>query len=123
MSETNHLPDTLPPVHVTVQGDMHIHVRDNPEPLNQREQDIMDALGDRTLTAEELAKRAGYKADGYFRSLLSRLRKRGLLLNLRPGYQRASLSSGLLDRGRFPMRSAEAGGASQGGSPGRGWRR
>jgi hypothetical protein len=69
---------------------MHIHVRDNPEPLSQREQDIMDAIGDHTLTADEIAKRAGYKLDGYFRSLLSRLRKRGLLVNLRPGYQRAS---------------------------------
>ena len=89
MSEVKLPTDTLPPLHVTVQGDMHIHVRDQAEPLSQREQDIMDALGDQTLTAEELAKRAGYRLDGYFRSLLSRLRKRGLLVNLRPGYQRA----------------------------------
>jgi len=90
MSEAQLASDALPPLHVTVQGDMHIHVRDNPEPLSQREQDIMDAIGDHTLTADEIAKRAGYKLDGYFRSLLSRLRKRGLLVNLRPGYQRAS---------------------------------
>ena len=84
--------DSLPPLHVTVQGDMHIHVRDAAEPLSERERDILDALGDQTMTAEELAKRAGYKLDGYFRSLLSRLRKRGLLMNLRPGYRRVEKS-------------------------------
>jgi hypothetical protein len=91
MSTPPQLPsDSLPALQVTVQGDMHIHVRDAAgEPLSEREQDILDALGDRTMTAEELSKRAGYKLDGYFRSLLSRLRKRGLLLNLRPGYRRA----------------------------------
>ncbi len=82
--------DSLPPLHVTVQGDMHIHVKgDDSRPLSQREQDILEALGDQTMTADELAKRSGYKLDGYFRSLLTRLRKRGLLLNLRPGYRRA----------------------------------
>jgi hypothetical protein len=89
MSTASQLPsDSLPPLQVTVQGDMHIHVRDNAEPLSQREQDILDAVGDQTLTAEELANRAGYKLDGYFRSLLARLRKRGLLINLRPGYRK-----------------------------------
>lgn len=96
MSEADLPTDSLTPLHVTVQGDMHIHLREHAEPLNQREQDIMDAIGNRTLTAEELAKRAGYKPDGYFRSLLARLRKRGLLVNLRPGYQRAPSINGLI---------------------------
>ena len=82
--------DSLPPLQVTVQGDMHIHVRDaDSQPLSQREEDILEALGDQTMIASEIAKRAGYKHDGYFQSLLSRLRKRGLLINLRPGYRRA----------------------------------
>jgi hypothetical protein len=106
MSELNPVSESLPPVHVTVNGDMHIHVRDNAEPLNVREQDIMDALGDQRLTAEELAKRAGYKADGYFRSLLSRLRKRGLLVNLRPGYQRTGFPNGMFDPSQGTRESA-----------------
>ncbi len=54
--------------------------------LNRTEKTIIEALGDTTLTVEKLAIKAGYEVSGYFRSLLTSLRKRGILANKRPGY-------------------------------------
>lgn len=62
-----------------------LHAEDR---LTDREQDILDALGDEKMTGEELAKASGYEYDGHFKSLLSSLVKRGLLLNDHPGYRR-----------------------------------
>ena len=54
--------------------------------LNEIEQDIIEALGDETLTGEKLAKKAGRPYNFKFRSSLSGLRKRGILGNKKPGY-------------------------------------
>jgi len=54
--------------------------------LNELEQAIIEALGDETLTGEELAKKAGRPYNFKFRSSLSGLRKRGILGNKKPGY-------------------------------------
>ncbi|MHC4354855.1 MAG: hypothetical protein ACYTE3_28150 [Planctomycetota bacterium] len=50
------------------------------------EQDIIEALGDSTLTGQKLAKKAGYPYNFKFKSSLSGLRKRGILGNKSPGY-------------------------------------
>ena len=47
---------------------------------------IIEALGDTTLTVDELAVKSGYEVSGYFRCTLTSLRKRGILANKRPGY-------------------------------------
>ncbi len=54
--------------------------------LNRTEKIIIEALGDTTLTVEELAIKSGYEVSGYFRRSLTSLRKRGVLGNKRPGY-------------------------------------
>lgn len=54
--------------------------------LNKTEKTIVKALGNETLTVEELAVKAGYEVSGYFRRTLSSLRKRGILANKQPGY-------------------------------------
>ena len=54
--------------------------------LNETEKIIIQALGDKTLTVEELAIKSGYEVSGYFRCILTSLRKRGILGNKRPGY-------------------------------------
>jgi hypothetical protein len=54
--------------------------------LNEIEQDIIEALGDETLTGEKLAKEAGRPYNFKFRSSLSGLRKRGILGNKKRGY-------------------------------------
>ena len=54
--------------------------------LNELEQDIIEALGDKMLTGEKLAKEAGCPYNFKFRSSLSGLRKRGILGNKKPGY-------------------------------------
>jgi len=54
--------------------------------LNELEQDIIEALGDETLTGEKLAKEAGRPYNFKFRSSLSGLRKRRILGNKKPGY-------------------------------------
>ena len=54
--------------------------------LDEIEQDIIEALGDETLTGEKLAKKAGRPYSFKFRSSLSGLRKRGILGNKKPGY-------------------------------------
>ncbi len=86
--------DALPPMHVTVQGDVHVHVHADPNPTNltQLEQNILEALGDGILLTKDLAERAGYKPDSHFRGVLVSLCKRGLLVNRRPGYQRPGKS-------------------------------
>jgi len=54
--------------------------------LNRTEKTIIEALGDTTLTVEEIAVKTGYEVSGYFRRTLSSLRKRGILANKRPAY-------------------------------------
>jgi DNA-binding IclR family transcriptional regulator len=54
--------------------------------LNKTERTIIEALGNETLTVEELAVKAGYEVSGYFRRTISSLRKCGILANKRPGY-------------------------------------
>jgi hypothetical protein len=54
--------------------------------LNETEKIIIEALGNDTLTVEELAIKSGYEVSGYFRNILTSLCKRGILANKRPGY-------------------------------------
>ncbi len=54
--------------------------------LNDIEQDVIEALRDRTLTGEKLAKEAGRPYNFKFRKSLSGLRKRDILGNKKPGY-------------------------------------
>ena len=54
--------------------------------LDEIEQDIIEALGDETLTGEKLARETGRPYNFKFRSSLSGLRKRGILGNKKPGY-------------------------------------
>ncbi|MCP4611473.1 MAG: hypothetical protein GY845_22395 [Planctomycetes bacterium] len=54
--------------------------------LNEAEIIIIEALGNETLTVEELAVKSGYEVSGYFRNILTSLCKRGILGNKRPGY-------------------------------------
>ena len=54
--------------------------------LDDIEQDIIEALGDRTLTGEKLARKAGHPYSFEFKNSLSGLRKRGILGNKKPGY-------------------------------------
>src|SRR5688572_29389732 len=56
--------------------------------LTEREQDILEALGEKKLTGEKVAEAAGYEYDGHFKNLLSSLVKRGILVNDHPGYRR-----------------------------------
>lgn len=65
----------------------------SPEPvkdrsqLNDAEQNIIEAVGEKMLIAEEVAKKAGYPCNSNFKSTLSSLRKRGILDNRFPkGY-------------------------------------
>jgi hypothetical protein len=86
----------LPPLHVTIQGDVHVHIHlaDKDEVLSPLESTILQALGDETLGAEDLAARAGYPNTSYFRTVLAGLRRRGLIINLHPGYRRAGDGGG-----------------------------
>jgi len=54
--------------------------------LNETEKIIVEALGNETLTVEELAIKSGYEVSGYFRNILTSLYKRSILANKRPGY-------------------------------------
>jgi hypothetical protein len=58
------------------------------EELNQREKDILEAVGDKTLKGEDIAPIAGYEYDGHFKAILARLVKRRILGNKHPGYYR-----------------------------------
>ena len=57
-----------------------------PITLTDTEQNIIEGLGNKTLTATELAKKIRYPYNSNFRSTLSTLRKRGILGNRSPGY-------------------------------------
>lgn len=54
--------------------------------LNKIEKTIIEALGNETLTIEELAVKAGYEVNGYFRYTISSLSKCCILANKRPDY-------------------------------------
>jgi hypothetical protein len=56
--------------------------------LTEAEQNILEAIGNTTLTGEKLADKAGYPCNSNFKNTLSSLVKRGLLINDRPGYRR-----------------------------------
>lgn len=58
--------------------------------LNDTERYILEALGDETLIAEELLKKAGYKNNSNSRQTLSSLRKRHIIESTRKGYRRIS---------------------------------
>jgi hypothetical protein len=55
--------------------------------INRAEANILEALGNDTLTGEALTKLAGYPCNSAFKALLAGLVRRGLLENLRPGYR------------------------------------
>lgn len=55
--------------------------------LTDREQGIIEALGDDKMTGEEIAKAADYEYDGHLKGMLASLVKRGILVNDRPGYR------------------------------------
>lgn len=55
--------------------------------FTEAEQTILEALGDKTLTGEKLAVKAGYPCNSNFKNTLSSLVKRGILVNDRPGYR------------------------------------
>ena len=54
--------------------------------LTTAQKNIIEALGDDTLTVEQLAPKAGYELSGHFRKTVASLRKRGILGNNQPGY-------------------------------------
>lgn len=62
------------------------HIESARVPLTQREAHIVEALGQFVLTGERLAEKAGYEYDGYFKSVLASLVRRGVIRNRRPGY-------------------------------------
>jgi hypothetical protein len=79
----------FPPIHITVNGNIIINPgRADPAsgPLSEMEKNIMEALGEQTMTGEDLAKHAGYEFSSHFRTTLTSLTKRGLIGNRRPGY-------------------------------------
>lgn len=54
--------------------------------LTTAQKNIIEALGEDTLTVEQLAPKAGYELSGHFREAVNSLRKCGILGNNRPGY-------------------------------------
>ena len=56
--------------------------------LTEAEQSILQALGDKRLTGEQLAPLAGYPCNSNFKNTLASLVKRGILVNDRPGYRK-----------------------------------
>ncbi|MBK9386595.1 MAG: hypothetical protein IPN34_17415 [Planctomycetes bacterium] len=73
------LPFTVSPGVVAIRG----RTRDE---LGDTEREIIDALGDEKLTAEDLAKRTRRITNSHFKNALSALCKEGVLRNKRPGY-------------------------------------
>jgi len=59
-----------------------------PPVLNEMEENILEAIGDETLTGQQIAERAGYPFDGDLRVCLAAMRRRGLLAGKKgqPGY-------------------------------------
>jgi len=53
--------------------------------LTIAQKNIIEALGDDTLTVEQLAPKAGYELSGHFREAVNSLRKRGIPGNNQPG--------------------------------------
>jgi len=59
------------------------------ENLTDTEQDIIEALGDKTMKGQELLKNAGYDYSSHYKTILSNLVKRGILENIHnKGYKR-----------------------------------
>lgn len=58
-----------------------------PAPLSDMERAIVQALGNRTLTAKALAPAAGYRYSSYFRKVLADMTRRGLILRTADGYR------------------------------------
>jgi len=69
-----------------IPDDTEQNLEDMEQILDEIEQDIIEALGDRTLTGAILAKDAGHPYNFRFKNSLSGLRKRGILGNKSPGY-------------------------------------
>ena len=67
-------------------GHQTLTLNDAEESLSDIERDIIEALGDKTLTGEKLARDAGHPYNSKFKSGLSGLRKRGILGNKSPVY-------------------------------------
>jgi hypothetical protein len=59
---------------------------DTPDILSPMQRDILEALSSDAMKAKELAERAGYRLNSYFRTSLSRLVNRGYLQCTRKGY-------------------------------------
>ena len=68
--------------------------------LSDTEANVIEALGQDTMTGEVLAEKAGYPFNSNFKSTLSSLRKRGILGNASPGYFVAEAFRHLLDKGQ-----------------------
>jgi hypothetical protein len=68
--------------------------------LNDTEKNIIESLGQKTVTGEELAKRANCPFNSNFKSTLSSLRKRGVLGNASPGYFVTEAFRHLPDKGQ-----------------------
>lgn len=63
----------------------------NPFQLNDLEENIWDAVGEKVMTGEEVAAACRCKSlNSNFKNTLSSMRKRGILVNIHPGYKRAS---------------------------------
>ena len=66
---------------------------DSPEPtgipdgLKDIERNIIEALGSQSMTARQLAERAGYRLNSHFREVLASLRRRQLLNHDDDGYR------------------------------------
>jgi hypothetical protein len=59
------------------------------ENLTDTEQNIIEALGDKTMKGQELLKNAGYDYSSHYKTILSNLVKRGILENIHnKGYKR-----------------------------------
>ncbi|MHC4625730.1 MAG: hypothetical protein ACYTDV_02000 [Planctomycetota bacterium] len=67
-------------------GEGKLTLNDAEDSLDDTEQDIIEALGNETLTGEKLASQTGHPYNFKFKSSLSGLRKRGILGNKSPGY-------------------------------------
>ncbi len=64
--------------------------------FNDTERNILEALDNKVMTGEQLLKRAGYEYSGYYRGVLSSLRKRDALGQITEGYFRPDKRPDLL---------------------------
>lgn len=67
-------------------GDREAGQKDLISCLTDTEWHIIRTLGKNTLTAEKIARNAGYDCNTHLRTVLAGLRKRGILGNKAPGY-------------------------------------